>query len=183
MTTHKSLQELTESLVFVKNSPKESGRLELIVRRPRDEQRETITMGQLDLELGLLGDNWQARGSKKSADGSALHEAQITLMNSRVIAAIAGEPERWQLAGDQLYVDMDLSRDNLPAGTRLVIGSAILEIADLPHTGCQKFSRRFGADALKFVSTAEARDLRLRGVYAVVVQPGEIKTGDSVRRI
>lgn len=180
---HISLDKLNESLPQVKLSPQDAGRLDLIVRRANVDERETIASGELDVNLGLVGDNWKARGSNKSADGSALPDAQITLMNSRLIDAIAQSRERWAMAGDQLYVDLDLSEENLPPGTRLAIGAAVLEITARPHTGCNKFSERFGADALKFISTAEGRSLRLRGVYARVVQPGGIKTGEPVRKV
>jgi hypothetical protein len=183
MIAHKSLQELTNSLSLVKLSPNDNGRLERIVRRPDVEAREVIVTGQLDIELGLIGDNWKTRGSKKSADGSALPGAQITLMNSRVAAALAGGNEHWELAGDQLFVELDLSEENLPPGTHLAIGEALLEITDLPHTGCAKFAERFGKDALKFVSTQAGRAMRLRGVYAKVIRAGAIRAGDNIRKV
>lgn len=182
MIAHLPIAILEGTLGHIRLSPKDAGRLEMIVRRPADEAREMVPSGSLDPEVGLVGDNWKPRGSKKTPDGSAIPETQITLMNSRLIAAIAGNECRWSLAGDQLYVDFDLSEENLPPGARLSVGSAVLEVTALPHTGCLKLKERFGADALKFVSTAEALSMRLRGMYAKVVQAGEIRVGDGIRK-
>lgn len=178
-----SIEELEAGLEYILDSPKEEGKLELIVRRPQVEEREVLPEGTLDLVHGLEGDNWKSRGSTSMPDGSANPEAQVTLMNSRVIQLLAQSRERWPLAGDQLFVDMDLSMDNLPPGTRISIGTAILEVSAKPHTGCSKFSGRFGVDALKFIGAPQRKDLRLRGINAKVVQAGTFKTGDRVRKI
>jgi hypothetical protein len=180
---HVSKTELEAGLDHIRQTPKDAGILDLIVLRPAEDQRETIQTATLDLDLGLVGDTWKMRGSKHTTDGSANFEAQITLMNSRAIALIARSKDRWQLAGDQLYVDLDLSEENLPAGSRLAIGSVILEISATPHTGCAKFSQRFGVDAHKFVNSKDGRPLRLRGVNARVVQSGVIRVGDMVKKI
>lgn len=180
---HLSMEELEKGLEASLQSPREDGRLELIVRRPQVEEREVISQGRLDLAAGLEGDNWQARGSTTTPDGSADPEAQVTLMNSRVIHLLTQSKDQWPLAGDQFYVDMDLSEDNLPAGTRIAIGSAVVEVSAKPHTGCKKFSERFGVDALKFISMTENKPLRMRGINARVVQSGEFKTGDLIRKI
>lgn len=164
-------------------SPKEAGELLLIVRRPADDQREILQQAHFDLDDGLLGDNWKARGSRRTPDGSANPDAQITLMNSRVIGLIEADPARWALAGDQLFVDLDLSEANLPPGTRLKVGSAVLEITALPHTGCNKFAARFGVDALQFVNAHQHKALRLRGVHARVLQAGTVGCGDIIRKI
>lgn len=183
MTTHLSMQELERELPLIKQSPKQEGKLELIVRRPSVEEREILYQGKVDLTTGLEGDNWQARSSKTTPDGSANIETQITLMNSRVIQLLTQDKNLWQWAGDQLYVDLDLSEENLPAGTRLSIGTAVIEVTATPHTGCKKFSARFGLDALKFISASENKSLRLRGINARIIQPGEFKTGDLVQKI
>jgi MOSC domain-containing protein YiiM len=182
MTKQTSMEIFEISLLEINASPKDVGRLDMIVRRPADDAREVVSAGSLDTDLGLVGDNWKTRGSNKTPDGSANPEAQITLMNSRLITAIAGDESRWGLAGDQLYVDFDLGEENLPPGSRISIGSALLEITALPHKGCLKFKERFGADALKFVSSVEAMRMRLRGVYAKVVQEGDIQVGDEIRK-
>ncbi len=179
---HLSLTELEAGLETIRQSPQDAGVLTLIVRRPKTEQREILTEGRLDLTGGLVGDNWQARGSRGTPDGSANPEMQLNLMNARVIALLAPEPERWALAGDQLFVDLDLSERNVPPGTRLAIGSAVIEVTAPPHTGCQKFSARFGADAMKFVNSPEGKALHLRGINARVVQPGVVRTGDEVKK-
>ena len=180
---HLTMEELEAGLDYIRQSPRDEGILELIARRPRDDERETLEAGQLDLHSGLEGDNWITRGSKRTLDGTSHPDMQLTLMNSRAIALIAGGKDRWPLAGDQLYVDLDLSADNLPPGTRLKIGEAVIEVSAQPHTGCSKFVARFGLDAQKFVNSPEGKQLHLRGINAKIVQPGAIQVGDLVRKI
>lgn len=180
MAEHPTKEELEKALAWVCQSPRTSGRLEMIVVRPQVGLREVQERGELDADIGLRGDNWRQRGSRHTADGRALPDAQITLMNARAAEAVAGERERWPLAGDQLYVDLDISAENLPPGQRLAIGTAVLEISAHPHTGCAKFTERFGHDAIRWVNTPNGRLLRLRGVYARVVQPGVVQAGDTV---
>ena len=181
--THLSLAELEAGLGIIRQSPQDNGLLKLIVRRPKVDEREIVNEAELELEEGLVGDTWKARGSKATPDGSANINAQITLMNMRAIALLAQDESRWALAGDQLFVDFDLSEANIPAGTRIAIGSAILEVSATPHTGCAKFSERFGKDALKFVNSPDGKQLHLRGVNARVVQAGEIQVGNVVRKV
>ena len=178
-----TMDELEAGLDYIRQSPQDKGVLELIARRPRDNEREALEVGQLNLQSGLEGDNWITRGSSRTTDGTAHPDMQITLMNSRVIALVAGDKERWPLAGDQLYVDLDLSADNLPPGTRLKIGEAVIEVSAQPHTGCAKFIARFGLDAQKFVNSPEGKQLHLRGINARVIQSGTIQIGDLVRKI
>lgn len=181
--THLSLAELEAGLGIIRQSPQDNGLLKLIVRRPKVDEREIVNEAELNLEEGLVGDTWKARGSKATPDGSANINAQITLMNMRAIALLAQDESRWALAGDQLFVDFDLSEANIPAGTRIAIGSAILEVSATPHTGCAKFSERFGKDALKFVNSPDGKQLHLRGVNARVVQAGGIQVGNVVRKV
>jgi MOSC domain-containing protein YiiM len=183
MEIHFALEDLWTKLEHIQQSPKNSGRVELIIRRPTTEEREIITQGQLIPTSGLEGDNWRERGSTSMPDGSANPEAEITLMNARVIQALTADKTRWALAGDQFFVDFDLSEENIPAGVRLAIGSAIVEVSSLPHNGCKKFSERFGVDALKFISLAENKPLRMRGINAKIVQAGEVKQGDLIRKV
>lgn len=166
----------------IRNAPKDLGVLVMIARRPRAEAREVLEEAEISLSQGLVGDNWKARGSTRTSDGTAHPDLQITLMNARVIELVAQEREHWALAGDQLYVDLDLSTNNLPPGTQLRIGTAIIEITAYPHTGCRKFAARFGADATKFVNSPEGRELQLRGVNAKVVRPGKVQIGDKVSK-
>jgi hypothetical protein len=180
---HLKLEAMQAELGSILGAPRETGLLELIVRRPRTEEREALQEGELDLQEGLLGDNWRTRGSSRSPDRQAHPDMQLNVMSSRVIALLAQERARWQLAGDQLYVDLDLSAENLPPGTRLAIGKAMIEVTEQPHTGCKKFAARFGLDALKFVNSPEGRQLRLRGLNAKVVQPGTIRVGDVVTKL
>lgn len=178
----RSLDVLASALEHIRLSPKDSGVLMLIVRRPQVDAREVLVEGALSLADGLAGDSWRIRRSSRTADGSAHPDMQLNLMNTRVIDAIAGSMTRWPLAGDQLFVDFDLSQANVPAGTRLSIGEAVIEVTNQPHTGCGKFSARFGLDALKWVNSPEGRALGLRGINAKVVTPGRIRQGDTVRK-
>jgi hypothetical protein len=168
-------------LANLRLSPRESGLVELIVRRPAVEEREVVALAQLDPSEGLVGDCWRTRGSSSMPDGSANPDAQLTLMNARAARLVAGDRDRWPLAGDQLYVDFDLSADNLTPGTRLRVGAAVVEVTAQPHTGCGKFARRFGVDALKLVNSAAGRELNLRGVNAKVVVAGAVRVGDEIR--
>lgn len=183
MIKHLTIEELEAGLENIRSSPKDNSVLDLIVRRPQVEEREVLTEGRLNVVEGLEGDNWQSRGSTKTPDNSAHPEMQINIMNSRVIALLAQEKDRWQLAGDQLFFDMDLSDKNLPAGTKLSIGEAILEVTPVPHSGCKKFTERFGLEAMKFVNSPVGKELHLRGINAKVIQAGIIRTGDIVKKI
>lgn len=176
---HRSITELEAMLEHLVAAPTDLGLIEMIVRRPQEGEREAVNVAELDSEQGLVGDNWRER----SGDGQVKPLTQLTLMNSRVAQAVAGSRERWPLAGDQIYVDMDLSEDNLPVGTRLELGSAIIEITPQPHTGCYKFSDRFGAEALRFVNIGPAKAHRLRGVYARVIEGGRVEVGQRVRKL
>jgi len=180
---HRTAGELTAALDEIRLSPSASGTVELIVRRPAEDEREVLYECTLDLEGGLVGDAWLARGSKAMPDGSANPDAQLTLMNARAAEVITGSKDRWPLAGDQLYVDLDLSIDNLPAGTQLAVGDAVVEVTPEPHTGCAKFSARFGTEALEFVNKPPGRELRLRGVNARVVSPGAVRSGDTITKL
>lgn len=178
---HMTPAELEAGLPALRQAPRDEGLLELIVRRPAVEEREVVDEAELDLELGLVGDCWHARG--RSGGRPANTKAQVTVKNARAAALIARERDRWPLAGDQLYVDFDLSSENLPPGSRLAIGGAVLEVTDEPHTGCKKYSGRFGLDALQFVNSPDGRALNLRGINTRVVEPGTIRVGDAVRKL
>jgi hypothetical protein len=182
-TRHLSVDELQAGLDDVRRSPKDRGVLELIVRRPRTEEREILEEAHLDPSEGLVGDNWKTRGSSHTPDGSANPDAQLTIMNSRLIALLAQHKERWSLAGDQLFIDLDLSTDNLPPGTRLAFNSAVIEVTGEPHTGCKKFLQRFGVDAVKLVNSALGRQLNLRGINARIVQAGVVRVGEAVEKL
>lgn len=174
---------LQAGLAFIKESPRASGVIELIARRPGNNLREVISDAHLDTVEGLRGDTWLQRGSARTPDKRANPNAQITVMNARAVALIAGTRERWALAGDQVYTDLDLSVENLPAGSRLRIGEALIEITPDPHLGCAKFKARFGEDALAFVNSPEGRALRLRGANAKIIEGGMIRIGDYARKM
>ena len=178
MTTdeHLSADKLEQGVDHILASPSDVGTLKLIVRRPDVDQRETPAEGRLDIEQGLVGDNWSTRGK-------AVPDMQLNIMNARVIGLVAQTLERWPLAGDQLYLDMDLSDDNLPPGTQLALGDAIIEVTEPPHTGCKKFAARFGVAAVVFVNSGRGKKLNFRGINAKVIQSGDIKIGDVARKL
>ncbi len=175
--------ELEAKLPDILASPKDDGAVAMIVRRPATNKREVVESGELNLADGLVGDNWRSRGSRMTNDGSSHPDMQLNLMNSRVIALVAGSRDRWALAGDQFFVDLDLSRVNLPAGTRLAVGSAIIEVTAVPHLGCRKFMSRFGMDSMKFVNSRRGKALCFRGINAKVVKSGSVSTGDIIRKV
>ena len=181
--THLSKAELEAGMEHIRQSPKDEGVLEMIVRRPPADEREVLEEAELSLTEGLVGDNWKFRASRHTPDRSANLDAQITVMNARLIALVAQSADRWSLAGDQLYVDMDLGEENLPPGTRLAIGSAVIEVTATPHTGCKKFSSRFGVEAMKFVNSPEGKQLHLRGINTRVIQGGTFRVGDVVKKV
>lgn len=170
-------------LAEVRRSPADAGTVDLIVRRPATDGREVLDVGELDLTVGLVGDNWLARGSRARADGSADPEAQLNIMNTRCARLVAGSEERIPLAGDQLFIDLDLSPANLPPGTRLALGTAVIEVTAKPHTGCAKFTRRFGLAAHRWINGTVGRAERLRGICAVVVEPGTVHRGDTITKL
>jgi len=171
---HLDLIGLEASVEDVRRSPSDDGRIELIIRRPAEGERERLDEATLDPDDGLVGDRWGL--------GSRHRAAQLTLKNVRFAAIVAGTPERVPLAGDQLYVDFDLSGENIPPGTRLAIGTAVVEVSDEPHTGCRKYLDRFGKDALKFVNSEIGRELNLRGINTTIVVGGLVRAGDSIRK-
>jgi hypothetical protein len=181
---HADYAALVEGLPHVRLAPKDAGHVELIVCRPAENEREVLTRAQLDASEGLVGDGWRARALAKNGNRDEPdRRSQLTMMNARVAALVAGSRDRWPLAGDQLYVDLDLSAENLSPGTRLAVGAAVIEISDLPHRGCGKFLSRFGIDAQKFVNSEAGRELNLRGVNATIRVGGVVCPGDSIRKL
>lgn len=183
MKLHVSLRQLEEGLDLIKKSPNDNTLVDMIVCRPTEGNRKILQEGFLDKGKGLIGDNWIDRGSSKSADGCSHPDMQLNIMNSRSIALIAQQKNRWQLAGDQLFIDINLTDKNIPAGTRLSIGDAIIEVTAIPHNGCKKFTDRFGIDAVKFVNSPIGKELHLRGINAKIIKSGKIKVGDIVKKI
>ena len=170
-----TVEELEARWEQTEKSPQDMGTVEMIVRRPKPEQREELERATFTAEAGLAGDDWLRR--------SADPEAQITMMNSRLIHLLAGDKSRWAEAGDQLFVDLDISQDNLPPGTQLQIGEVVMEVSQLPHTGCTKFARRFGGAARKWIMSEVGEQERRRGVYTRVIQDGQIKLGDRIKKL
>ena len=176
------MAELQAGLEEIRQSPRDAGELKLIVRRPEVGAREELDAGDLDVVEGLVGDTWRKRSSRRTADGAPHPDMQLNVMNTRVVALVAQDLSRWALAGDQLFIDMDLSDANLPAGTRLALGGAVIEVTAEPHTGCAKFVSRFGGDAMQFVNSPLGRELHLRGINAKVIAGGRIRVGDVARK-
>jgi hypothetical protein len=174
---------LRAGLAEVRAAPSSTGVVELIVLRPADGQRSMVDVAQLDTASGVVGDNWSTRPNRHTADRRPDPLGQVTVMNARAAALVAGPPGRWSLAGDQLYLDFDLSHANLPAWTRLAVGDAVLEVTGKPHLGCAKFRRRFGDDALRLVNSGDGRALRLRGMNTRVVRAATVRLGDPVRKL
>jgi hypothetical protein len=180
---HLTTADLESALDDLRAAPADGGRVELIVRRPSHGEREILDEGTLDVTDGLVGDNWASRGSTRTPDGAAHPEMQLNVINARLSALVAVDPDRRALAGDQLHVDLDLSEENLPPGTRLALGSAVIEVTAQPHTGCAQFVQRFGKDAMRFVNSPLGRQLRLRGLNAKVVVSGTVRPGDEIRKV
>lgn len=177
------MDQLEAGVEHVRAAPGDDGLLELIVRRPAVDAREVVTEAELDAASGLVGDTWATRGSRHTEDGAAEPDRQLTIMSARAAGVLAGDVARWPLAGDQLFVDLDLSDANLPAGTCLAIGTAVIEITAAPHNGCAKFGERYGVDATRWVNSPAGRELHLRGINARVVSPGTIRTGDRITKL
>jgi hypothetical protein len=183
LLNHPTADDLASGLERVRQAPKDHGVLAMIVRRPKIGERDVLDTAELNTTEGLAGDTWRHRRSSMTSDGSPHPDMQLNIIGVRAIALIAGERARWPLAGDQLFVDLDMSAENLPAGTRLAIGAAVVEVTEEPHTGCGKFVERFGLAAQKLVNSALGRQLNLRGVNAKVVEPGTIRVGDTVAKM
>lgn len=175
--------DMDSAIAGIRQAPADNGRLDLVISRPDIDEREELEAAELHPDAGLVGDNWATRGSGARGGGPSDPDRQLTIMNSRVIDFLAGDRARWSEAGDQLYADFDLSSDNAPAGTRIAIGQAVVEITEPAHTGCHKFSARFGPDALRWVNSPIGKELRLRGVNAKVIQPGTIAPGDTLTKV
>lgn len=180
---HLSTDQLESGLADVLRSPQDCGSIELIVRRPAVDEREVIAEGALNTRAGLIGDTWSLRSSTRTQDRSPHPDMQLSVMNSRAALLFARRPDRRQLAGDQLYADLDLSIANLPPGTRLALGTAVIEVTSQPHLGCAKFAARFGEDALRFVNSRIGRELRLRGLNARIIVSGIVRASDEVRKL
>ncbi len=176
METFASATTLAAGLDHIQASPTDQGRVKLIVIRPSSNQRHCPDSAYLSPETGLEGDRWQ-QGRSQDPD------MQVSLMNSRVLELVAAAPDRMSLAGDNLIVDLDLSEENLPVGSQIQIGEVILEITAVPHTGCHKFNRRYGKDALQFVNAQQHQSLYLRGRFARVIQSGTTQVGDLITKL
>ena len=180
---HLTFDELNAGLAHIRASPKEEGRLEAIIARPAPGERRDLASSEISLAGGVHGDHWAKGCWKTTADGKPDPDVQICMMNARCIELIAQERSNWPPAGDNFFIDMDLTPGNMPPGTRLGIGSAIIEVTGIAHNGCASFIERYGRDACVFVNTGEGERLRLRGIYARVVRDGRVSVGDKVKKL
>jgi hypothetical protein len=176
----RTLEELEAMIDGIRDAPTETGVVVLIARRPAVDEREVVDESRLDVAEGLVGDSWRTRGNRHTPDRSADPRAQLTVMNARAAEAVAGDISRWPLAGDQIYADFDIGVEHLPPGTKLTIGDAEIQVSETPHTGCAKFSARFGKDAMRFVNSPEGRRLRLRGMNTTITKSGTVRVGDPI---
>ena len=183
MNNYVSVDDLEAGVDRVRKSPKQEGVIELIICRPKIGERRELEIAELDLDKGLIGDNWKKRGFAKNRDGSAHPDMQINLMNSRAIGLIAKEKNRWMLAGDQFYVDLDLCPANVPPGTQLAMGKVVIEVTNEPHLACKKFAERFGRDAAMFANSEVGKSLNLRGINAKVILPGKVNIGSVIKKV
>ena len=180
---HLTRTELDEGLAEIRRSPKDNGRLAGIVIRPAVDERRSLASVEISAEGGVHGDRWARECWKTLPDGRPHPDVQVCIMNARAIALVAQHEDRWPLAGDNLFLDLELSDENLPPGQRLALGSAVLEITAEAHNACGKFAERYGRDAAKFVNSPEGKRIRLRGIYAKVVQSGTIRVGDAATKL
>lgn len=180
---HFHAEDAIDGVANIRRCPSDSGVVELIVRRPASSEREVLQVGTLSVSDGLEGDHWAIPKSSGSQIKMPSVQMQVTLMNARAAELIAGTQDQWPLAGDQFYVDFDLSDENLPPGARLMIGDATVEVTSEPHLGCGKFAARFGVDALKFVNSDVGRQLNVRGINARVINPGVVRTADAINKL
>ncbi|MEL6308623.1 MAG: MOSC domain-containing protein [Chloroflexota bacterium] len=183
MEAVRTLEALESAFAQADPAPTDSGTVEMIICRPAHGERDELDSTTLDPEKGMIGDNWLTRGSRHTEDGSANPEAQITLMNSRIIALLAKDRDDWAPAGDQFFVDFDLSQINMPTGQRFQLGEAILEVSATPHTGCAKFTERYGSAAIRFVNSKEGRSQNRRGINAKIITGGTVKKGDTIHKL
>lgn len=180
---HLSVERIEAGMAHVLDAPTDNGTLALVLRRPAEDQREVLDVAELHPDVGVVGDNWIERGSRRTDDGASHPDMQLNIMSVRFAELLAGSRERVALAGDQLYVDFDLTEANLPPWTKLAIGTAVVEITDQPHRGCAKFAARFGAAARRYANHPDRAHLHLRGVNARVAQPGQIRPGDTITKL
>ena len=178
-----SKAELEAQLPEIQAAPKLRGSLDLIVIRPAVDQRKVLKSAELCLERGLIGDSWITRSSRHTSDKSPWIEMQLNIMSSRVIQAVTGDLKRWPLAGDQLFIDLDLSLENLPIGSQISIGETIIEVTAPPHTACKKFRVRYGDDAFRFINNPATKNMRLRGLNAKIIRGGTIESGSIVHKL
>jgi MOSC domain-containing protein YiiM len=156
-------------------SPRDLGRVQGCVVRTGRGVRETPSALRVVEGAGVVGDLWSTH--PHSAPGN-----QVSLINVHVLRSLCdGDESRMPLSGDNLHVDLELSEANLPVGTLLAIGTALLRVSPVPHRPCGSFVKRYGATAAKKVARATRIGRRGRGVLCEVVRGGVIANGDEIR--